>query len=333
MAGRAEHPTGFIVSAGPADRCIISGRVADPNKELVRNWMDFGWNQQKRQAVNVFYAENFIGYDPYEGRVWGRDGVSAFQNAFLRAFPDLHVRVDDVVAEGDLVVARITATGTQDGELLGVAATGKRVTIPAMVQYRVENGAFREAWQHWDAFGALQQIGGLDIGDLPHVERDLPGSTETHPDILASERELNKAAVRCLVDGMWNPDGADLINGLVLQDSQFFDADTPPGSGPAGWRGWAEMLGNFFSPVSVQVQELIAEGDKVAFRFTLEALNVGSWLGFAPTRTTVSAGGIVIARMSLGCCVEAWQVWDVLRVHKQIEEAQPRVTTTEALSW
>ncbi len=307
-------------------------KVSNPNKELVTNWIDFGWNQKKKQAVDVFYAQDFSGYDPYAGRVWGRQGVHDFREAFLRSFPDLQVRVDDLVCEGDNVIARLTATGTHQGELLGVAATGKPVTLPVMIQFRIENGAFREAWQHWDAFGALQQIGGLDFGDLPHIERDLPDAPETHADILPSERELNKAAMRCLIDGIWNPNGADLVDGLVLKDSKFYDADSPPGRGPAGWRAWAEMLANFFSPIAVHIEELIADGDKVAYRFTLEALNTGSWLGFPPTRTTVSAGGILIARMSLGCCVEAWQVWDVLRVHKQIEEAQPRVTTTRALS-
>lgn len=329
--GTPGDPTAYTGFAAWAARCIIAAKVANANKELVRNWIDFGWNQKKDQAVEVFFAEDFMGYDPYEGRVWGRDGVASLRRAFLRAFPDLEVRLDDQVAEGDLVIARVTATGTHRGELLGVPATGRRVTIPAMMQFRIEDGTFREAWRHWDAFGAIQQVGGLDFADLPYVERDLPASPETHPGILESERELNKAAVRCLVDGLWNPEGGDLVNGLVLQDSKFLDADTPPGRGPAGWRSWAEMLGGFFSPVSVHIDDLIADGDKVAYRFSLEAMNIGSWLGFSPTRSTVSAGGIVIARMSLGCCIEAWQVWDVLRVHKQIEQAQPKITTTEAV--
>ena len=75
------------------------------------------------------------------------------------AFPDLHFTIEDLIAEGDKVVYRYSATGTHKSGLSGIAATGKTVTITGMVISRVVNGKVQEDWEQTDMFGLMQQLG------------------------------------------------------------------------------------------------------------------------------------------------------------------------------
>lgn len=91
-----------------------------------------------------------------------RVGVEGFKAARLRrnaAFPDWKVTVDDIIAEGDKVVARATGQGTHCGEYMGILPTGKVVKVSWIAIYRVANGKLAEHWQHIDELGLRQQLG------------------------------------------------------------------------------------------------------------------------------------------------------------------------------
>jgi steroid delta-isomerase-like uncharacterized protein len=77
----------------------------------------------------------------------------------LRAYPDLHVSVDDVIAEGDKVVTRNTVTGTHRGEYMGVPPTGKPVTYKEIFIFRFANGRIAETWGVVDVLAQLKQLG------------------------------------------------------------------------------------------------------------------------------------------------------------------------------
>ncbi len=79
--------------------------------------------------------------------------------AVFDAFPDLHYAVHDVVAAGDQVAVRWTATGTHRGEFEGVPPTGKQVTMAGMSLCRMEDSQIHEMWNVWDSLGLMQQIG------------------------------------------------------------------------------------------------------------------------------------------------------------------------------
>ena len=67
--------------------------------------------------------------------------------------------MDDLIAEGNEVAYRWTARGTQQGEFLGVAQTGKGITATGMVYFRFAAGKIAESWINWDAWGLIQQLG------------------------------------------------------------------------------------------------------------------------------------------------------------------------------
>jgi steroid delta-isomerase-like uncharacterized protein len=77
----------------------------------------------------------------------------------LRAFPDVHVAIEDMIAEGDKVVARNTVTGTHQGQYRGVPATGKPVTYDEIFIGRFADGRIAEIWGVVDVYAQLRQLG------------------------------------------------------------------------------------------------------------------------------------------------------------------------------
>lgn len=97
----------------------------------------------------------------------GREGVRAEIAYWLTAFPD-EVPLEEIVAEGDLVSVRHGVIGTHQGEFLGVAPTGKRVSVQEMDIFRIKDGLIVESWSAPDLFGMLNQIGGQSGGPQTH---------------------------------------------------------------------------------------------------------------------------------------------------------------------
>ena len=121
--------------------------MLEQNKELVRRYYDTVFNDHEPQAVGEFFS------DPQT-----IERVERGCFTYLRAFPDLHVSVDELVAEGDTVVCRSTVTGTQDGEIKGIAPTGRHVAFDSIDIYRIEDGRFVGYWCQTDVAGLMRQL-------------------------------------------------------------------------------------------------------------------------------------------------------------------------------
>lgn len=96
----------------------------------------------------------------------GSTGSQAFKDVWrilLHTYPDLHLTVEDLIAEGDKVVGRTVVTGTHQGELMGRAPTGKRVTYNEIFILRVLDGRIVEVWGVVDIFAQLRQIGVISV--------------------------------------------------------------------------------------------------------------------------------------------------------------------------
>jgi len=79
----------------------------------------------------------------------------------LRAYPDLHITVEDLIAEGDKVVSRNTVTGTHQGEHLGVSPTGESVTYNEIFIHRFSDGRIAETWGVVDVLSQMRQLGAI----------------------------------------------------------------------------------------------------------------------------------------------------------------------------
>jgi len=128
------------------------------NKELLRNFYSEAFNKHNVDAVGQFIATNVVSHsNPPEAQ--GLEGVKQLLSMYFAAFPDLKVTIEDMIAEGDKVVARFTMTGTHKGEFMGIAATGKKVTVTGIEILRIAEGKLVEHWEAFDELGMMQQLG------------------------------------------------------------------------------------------------------------------------------------------------------------------------------
>lgn len=132
---------------------------AEENKAIaLRSWEAV--SQGNLYAFDEVYAEDFVGHEPDED-LHGSQAVKEFAATYVGAFPDLVITVEDVIAEGDKVVTRWSASGTHRGELLGIPPTGKQMTIMGITIHRIEGGKIVEEWESPDNLGMMQQLGAI----------------------------------------------------------------------------------------------------------------------------------------------------------------------------
>ena len=91
--------------------------------------------------------------------VEGREAFLEYVNLVRRAFPDFHNAVEDLIAEGNKVVARLTYSGVHQGELFGLAPTGKRVTYARVAIFQINDGKIVSGWVLGDTQGLMRQLG------------------------------------------------------------------------------------------------------------------------------------------------------------------------------
>jgi predicted ester cyclase len=131
--------------------------VTMANIATFRRAIDEGWNNGNLAAIDELFAPDFVEHQA--GIAPGRQGVKGSIQALRTAFPDLRLEVEDAVAEGDTVWFRIHATGTHDGQFMGMPATGRRIDITVIDIARVVDGRLVEHWGVADRFTVAQQIG------------------------------------------------------------------------------------------------------------------------------------------------------------------------------
>lgn len=133
--------------------------MSEKNKALERREIEEVWNKRNPDAVDEIYAPDFVNHSTPPGMPNDREGLKALVGAYLGAFPDLKVTPDFLVAEGDKVVNRWTATGTHTGELMGIPATGKQINMTGIAIVRIAGGKIAELWMESDTMGMMQQLG------------------------------------------------------------------------------------------------------------------------------------------------------------------------------
>jgi C-1 hydroxylase len=142
----------FDTLAGPGTK---GDHMSQENRELVRRWFE-ALSRHDADSVADMVTVDFVHNSSTNQ---GRDGVRAELDYWFSAFPDASVSVEDLIAEGDRVVARVTSSGTHGGEFMGSPATGKRISVQEVDIFRIENDRIAEAWAAVDFFGVLTQLG------------------------------------------------------------------------------------------------------------------------------------------------------------------------------
>jgi len=130
-------------------------------KALERRWFEES-NKGKAAGmtvINELHATDYVFHSGTGKDIRGLKDYKQFMSETYRAFPDLHVTIDDMVVEGDKVAIRWTMTGTHKGEIEGISPTNKKITIRGISIERVVGGKFVETWERYDTLGFMQQLG------------------------------------------------------------------------------------------------------------------------------------------------------------------------------
>ena len=134
--------------------------VSEENKALIRLFDEELWNKGNLAAADELMAADATIVLPGMGQV-SREGFKAFAASFRSAFPDGHAETSELIAEGDRVASHWTWRGTHRGTFQGVAPTGRPVTLPGTVFYRLAAGKITEFRGLFDGVALLQQLGAM----------------------------------------------------------------------------------------------------------------------------------------------------------------------------
>jgi steroid delta-isomerase-like uncharacterized protein len=134
--------------------------MSEANKAIFRRYFDEVLNAGRIELIDELIAPDYVshyptGYD-FGG---GPEDVKQIVSTVRSGFPNVHFQIEDLLAEEDRVVGRWTFQGTHRGDFMGIAPSGKNVSVVGIAIYRIADGRIAEAWVAWDALGLMQQIG------------------------------------------------------------------------------------------------------------------------------------------------------------------------------
>jgi steroid delta-isomerase-like uncharacterized protein len=133
--------------------------MSEQSKALTRRFYEDVFNKKNLKTVDELCAPNFIDHNPAPGQGAGSQGMKSWLQQFFQAFPDLTATIHEMVAEGDLVVTRLTCQGTHKGAFMGAAPTGKKVTFSALDMVRIKDGRAAEVWHEGNDAVVLMELG------------------------------------------------------------------------------------------------------------------------------------------------------------------------------
>ena len=165
-----------VLSAGPITGCVQGAeqggesvvaeddaisryKEEERNKKVVSQFVEEFKNKANHDIVDTLFTPDFVSHLPIPGIPPTRDGMKLVGKGIVGGFPDVHVTVEELVADHDIVVERTIARGTNTGEFNGIPATGKELTWSELHMYRLENGKIVELTSEINLLGIFSQLG------------------------------------------------------------------------------------------------------------------------------------------------------------------------------
>ena len=133
--------------------------MTEDNKAILRRAVNEILNGRNLALVDILFAPGYVYHGPGGLEVRGQEGFKQLLHVYLTAFPDGNMTIDDMVAEGDQIAWRWTFRGTHKGDLMGIAPTGKTVTVTGIILSRYSGGQIVEDWESFDELGMFRQLG------------------------------------------------------------------------------------------------------------------------------------------------------------------------------
>jgi steroid delta-isomerase-like uncharacterized protein len=265
------------------------------------------WNTGNMDISDEIFATDFVNHDPNTPEVIDLEGFKRFIVTVRTSLPDFHVTHEDMIAAGDRVAIRWAVGGTHQGELLGIQPTGKQAEWTGITIYRFADGKIAEAWWNKDVLGLLQQLGVIPPMGREDFSWGEPSKLTGDP----GDPEANKAMVRRELEEVWHQGNLAALNEIYSTDFVNHDPSRPQVTDLESYKGWASACLTDYPDLHMSIEDMIAEGNKVVYRWTF--IGTHKDLG-----KQVSDPGITICRFADGKIVEAWLADDLLGAQMQL---------------
>jgi predicted ester cyclase len=131
----------------------------EENKTIARRITEEIWGKGNLALIDELFAPNYVDHNPMPGLAPNREGLKQSVTMMQAAFPDMRTQVDDLIAEENKVVSRISGHGTQKGEIMGIPPTGKEVAFTGIQICHIVDGKVVEDWSEIDFMGMMVQLG------------------------------------------------------------------------------------------------------------------------------------------------------------------------------
>lgn len=321
--------------------------AAEENKASVRRSIAEVLNNNNLSVMDQFYADDVIVHSPgHPAPLHGRDELKGIFTMVHSAFPDSHFDLQDIIAEDDRVVVRWIISGTHRGEYLGFPPGGKRASWQEVVILRFAGGKAQELWLMPDVMGSLQKLGLVPSGPPPKLLMKLLGFVErlrkrspqppppppapvadtvwtppagAQPSTAAASTEEYKAFIYEGIEEMWQRKNLAAMGRYFATDVVAHSPIHPrPLRGHQETAELFELIQTAFPDCTVEINDMIGEGDKVAVRWTIRGTHTGEYVGFPPTGRRVAWREVVIYRFADGKAQELWLMPNVAGVMQQI---------------
>lgn len=277
------------------------GAVQEKNKTRVRGYIENIINNHVLDRFGEYIPEDGIDYSAPPGIPHGPAGTRMFFSMFFDGSSDARNTIHEMIAEDDKVSFISTITGTHDGNLMGLPATGKTFSLLLLETVRLVDGKYAEHWGGMDIVKLMVQLGSMQDPDQK------------------AKVEQYTAMVNRYIEGVNNNDEAALREVFAVD---FLDHNSAQVEGlPSGVEAVVtahHMLNDSFTDLTFTVDDVMVEGDQIAIRVHASGVHTGEFYGFPPTGKLITWMGHRILRVQDGMFVEAWNEFDQVGILQQM---------------
>jgi steroid delta-isomerase-like uncharacterized protein len=161
---------------GTDSTTMMATNNAEANKAKTHQFYEEVMNGKKLETVDALCAADFTDHNPEQGHTGkGTADLKKTFGGWFAAYPDMHMTIDNMVAEGDMVATMFTVTGTWKGDMMGMKANGKSFKVSGTDFVKIKDGKATDRWGTFDVMGMLQQLG---IAPMPGGDK--PAASSEH---------------------------------------------------------------------------------------------------------------------------------------------------------
>lgn len=320
LLGAITRPVRAAQDATPAAECITT--TPEENAELARAyWSEAVWGPQGKIAEIV--APDEIHHWGIAGTTEGFDAFAERWALFNTAFPDLKFDLSLVTATDSMAATVWTATGTQEGEWMGIAPTGKTVSWSGINTFRIACGMIAESWGEADHITLREELGATDVpAMMVSGMAATPAATSAATACASAGADANEAAAVRWTTEVWNEQNLDTLDEITLPAIVHHGASFPDVYGVDELKTALSRTFETFPDIKLETEDVFATDNTVVVRWAGTATQEGEYFGEAPTGTSVNFTGINVYRMECGQIIESWSEMNTLDVLNQVRNAQ-----------